>query len=225
MPAAETKKITIEVTEAQEKFLKAFNKNHHPGAEQNLGTYCPIHLVQTRKERVVDSDYNDYDTISYYDQDSCESYDSVEDLVRAHLDSLDIIYDKSDLDPEDEDAKVDVELYTYDEAYKKDHIIGVDGEEHVIADDDDYITAYGLDHTKVNKCFAEYYYETVAYFFILEEAKNYMNEYQRHNLCHPRTYTVSPGYANYGEFVPFWNLLNSIGEQLNTKDKLEAKES
>lgn len=220
MSVAKTKKITIEITEAQEEFLKVFNKNHYPGAEQNLGTYCPIHLVQTRRERIVDSCYSDYDTISYYDENSCESYETIEELVKAHLDSLDLIYDKANLDPEDDDAKVDIEFFTFDEAYKEDHIIGTDGEEHVITNKEDYMIAYGLDPTEITKHFGEYYYETVAYFFVLEEAKKYMNEYQRHNLCHPRTYTVSPGYGNYGDFVPFWNLLNSIGHQLNTKENL-----
>ncbi|MED3550166.1 hypothetical protein [Cytobacillus praedii] len=60
----------------------------------------------------------------------------------------------------------------------------------------------------------KHYWEKVAFFFIRDEAKRYM-KYQKHNLNEPRVYTYSAGYANYGDFVPFRELLLSIGQQLN----------
>jgi len=48
---------------------------------------------------------------------------------------------------------------------------------------------------------------------VLVEAKRYM-EYQKHNLTRPRTYTVSGGYSNNGEYEPFWNLLMAAGQKL-----------
>ncbi|QQP10830.1 hypothetical protein FJQ98_16420 [Lysinibacillus agricola] len=51
----------------------------------------------------------------------------------------------------------------------------------------------------------------------VDEAKRYI-EYQRHNLRKPRTYTYSAGYSNYGDFVPFRNLLLQMGEQLNKEE-------
>jgi hypothetical protein len=113
--------ITISLTEEQEKFLKLFAQNHYPGAKDNVCTNNPLHLVQTREERVVDPDYDEPDKIKY---------------------------------------------------------------------------------------------RTVAIFFILEEAKKYI-KYQGHNLSNPRTYTVSAGYSNKGEYHHFWELLFDMGKRLN----------
>ncbi|WP_283747657.1 hypothetical protein [Bacillus thuringiensis] len=52
-----------------------------------------------------------------------------------------------------------------------------------------------------------------ANFFIKPQAEDYM-EYQAHNLNEPRIYAKGPGYANDGDFIPFRNLLFSIGSEL-----------
>lgn len=97
-----------------------------------------------------------------------------------------------------------------------DKMIDIDGDEVYISSFDDYFKAYGVEIR--GTAWEKYNYEPVAFFFILDEAKRYI-QYQRHNLCSPRTYTYSAGYANYGDFVPFRNLLLSIGEKLNKEDK------
>lgn len=230
MTNAITKKITIEITEAQEAFLKHFAKDHYLGSDKNLATMYPIHIVQTQRERVVDSDYESVDKVIYYDSDSCESYDSVEEAVQANRE--DDFDDECDCEEEDFDEDGECQcLYqedkrykflTYKEAYDADSIIGYDREPYVIAEEDDYLEAYNLN--SLIKTNIGYYYEDIAYFFILEEAKRYM-KYQKHNLCNPRTYTMSPGYSNCGDFIPFWNLLNSVGTQLlkeeDTKDDIK----
>ncbi len=40
--------ITVGLTDKQAEFLRLFAKNHHPGADDNLGTDIPIHIVQTK---------------------------------------------------------------------------------------------------------------------------------------------------------------------------------
>lgn len=193
------KNINIELTDEQEYFLKKFAKNHFSGSDQNHCTYKPIHLVQTRRERVIDTDYDSADKVVYVNRDDYEEYyDSVEELVKGYYE-----YDKCP-----------IEIVSFDEAYKQDEFIGTDGEEYVIAEDDDYLEAYGIDTDIYYKVNTEYHYETVAYFFSLDEAKRYI-EYQGHNLDNPRTYTVGMGYSNRGEYEPFWDLLMSIGTKLN----------
>ncbi|WP_242248863.1 hypothetical protein [Bacillus cereus group sp. BfR-BA-01328] len=44
-------------------------------------------------------------------------------------------------------------------------------------------------------------------------------KYQAHNLNEPRIYAKGPGYANDGDFIPFRNLLFSIGSELVKGDK------
>lgn len=67
-------------------------------------------------------------------------------------------------------------------------------------------------------------YRPIAFFFIRDEAKRYI-KYQSHNLHKPRIYTYSPGYSNCGDFIPFWNLLHSIGEQLNNKEVVKDEQA
>jgi hypothetical protein len=195
------KSINIELTEQQEYFLKKFASNHYEGSKQNLCTYKPIHLVQTSRERVVNPDYDSPDKVVWISKDDYEEqYDSVEELVRGYYK-----YDKCP-----------IEIISYEDAYNKDEFIGVYGDEFVISDEKDYLKAYDIDLDDYYKTHIEYYYETVAYFFSLDEAKRYI-EYQSHNLNNPRTYTVSMGYANKGEYEPFWDLLMSIGVKLNSE--------
>lgn len=190
--------VTIDLTEQQVHFLKEFAAKHYPGAHDNLITEKPIHIVQTRRERVIDSDYDSADRTVYLDLDSMEDYDSAEELIRARW----------------EDEECPIPIVSFNEAYDMAVFIGVDGEEHVILDEKDYFKAYGIDKKQYNCCSVEYYWEPVAFFWILDEAKKYM-EYQGHNLCSPRTYTMGPGYANRGGYTEFWDLLFNLGAKLN----------
>lgn|GEM_PF-1020976 len=197
--------ITIDLNEKQEKFLKEFASKHYEGAIDNLCTRDAFHVVQTKRKNYIPyhEDLTDWFgglPIEFCADDAHESWytDEVE-LVNDHLDDNDI-----------EGANV----ISFDEAYLKD-IEGVDGEEHSICSYKDYFEAYRVEVTAIS--WIQEYYEPVAYFFILDEAKRYI-EYQRHNLRFPRTYTYSAGYSNYGDFVPFRNLLLQMGEQLNKED-------
>jgi hypothetical protein len=191
--------VTIKLTDQQVNFLKLFAKNHYPDAPDNLATHNPMHMVQTRRLRLTTEDeahktiyrlkdvYGDYDEI-----------ESVEDLITAYW----------------KDRECPIEIISYDDAYKLDEFFGVDDEEHVICDEETYLNAYGVSDDEYDVCHYEYYYEDVAFFFILEEAKKYI-EYQGHNLTHPRTYTYGAGYANKGEYHHFWQLLYDLGQKLN----------
>jgi hypothetical protein len=54
-------------------------------------------------------------------------------------------------------------------------------------------------------------YHDIAYFFTLAEARRYIS-YQNHNLRTPRIYTVGPGYSNSGDWEPFYDALQALGE-------------
>ena len=194
-------RLTIELTEQQETFLKEFTAKHYSGSKDNVATHQPIHLVQTRMERVVDPDYDNPDEIKYIVPDwDNEGYNSPEELVKAWYEN------------NCEDCPIDI--VSFDESYRQKRFIDIFGEEQVIVNEKDYFEAYGINEDKYCKVHTAYYYETKAAFFILDEAKRYM-KYQGHNLDHPRTYTIGGGYANKGDYHHFWELLFSMGQKLN----------
>ncbi len=193
--------ITIGLSERQVHFLKMFAANHYPGAKDNLATNKPIHVVQTRRERVVDSSYDSPDATKYYLRSDCTAYDSAKELISGY-------YERG------YDEECPIEIVSFKEAYAQDEFTDINGEGQVLMNEEEYFEAYGLTKDMYSKVNIEYYYEPVAYFFILEEARRYI-EYQRHNLCNPRTYTYSCGFANHGEYEHFWDLLFSIGKMLN----------
>lgn len=198
-------KITVDLTDNQVEFLKLFAANHYPGSAQNLGTSYPIHLVQTRRERVIDPDHDSSDRTEYRLYDNPEgAYESAEDLIKAKY--------------QYEDCPI--AIVSFDDAYDADRFIDIHGEEQIILDEDDYLEAYGIEAKDFYKVNIGYYYDTVAVFFILEEARRYM-KYQGHNLTHPRTYTYGPGYANKGDYTHFWSLLFNIGTMLNNEMKTQ----
>lgn len=187
-------KITVDLTDEQVKFLKQFAANQCEGAKDNLCTYKPLHLVQTETlEYIHDGGGNgNYDV--YVDADNPER--------KAFRDELNFVLEYGTYDdPSD--------VVDYDTAYNSE---GINGK--TIYDLDDYFAAYGI-NSKIERCSVVKKYRTVAYFFILENAKAYL-EYQSHNLTNPRTYTVTSGYANKGEYEPFFDLLMELGKKLNT---------
>lgn len=191
-------RIEVELTEQQVKFLKEFAVKQAPGSDDNHCTSMPIHSVQTRRERVVDTDYDESDKTTWIVSGDCEQqYDTIKELVEAYY----------------EDEDIEFEIIDYDDA-EHTEIIGADGEEHYVYDVDSYLEAYGLEDDYCYKAETKYYYEPVAFFFILDEAKRYM-KYQGHNLNNPRTYTYGPGYSNCGDYEHFYSLLMKIGKQLN----------
>ena len=193
--------ITVKLTEEQEKFLKLFASKQFEESKDNVGTHNPLHLVQTQDERVVDPDYDNPDRVKYVvTDDDYKEYESAQELVKGFWDNC--------------SSECPIEIVGFEEAYRAKEFIGVNGDEQIITDKDDYLEAYGIDEKSYNKVNTCYEYRTVAVFFILDEAKKYL-EYQGHNLTNPRTYTVGAGYANKGEYHHFWELLFSMGKQLN----------
>ena len=200
-------KITIDLTEQQERFLKEFATKQFPGSKDNLITANPIHLVQTRRERVIDEDYDNVDIIKYIVPDwEGEEFETQKELVEAYY--------------KNKDKKCPIPIVSFDEAYAMVEFIDIEDEEQVIVNDEDYFTAYGISEEFYDRVCIEYYFETVAVFFIFDEAKKYM-KYQGHNLCHPRTYTIGGGYANSGEYNHFWKLLFDIGKKLNKEENIK----
>lgn len=197
------KEITIAITPEQEKFLKLFSANHHPGAKDNLATHNPIHVVQRKRYRQIpySSDLEDYyghlPLQFSYDRDYDTWFNSEVELIEKYY--------------EDRDEEPSVSIKPFKEIYCKE-VMGKDGKTIFIADYSDYFKAYGIEINAI--AWQEEYYEDVAFFFILEEARRYM-KYQSHNLKEPRTYTFSAGYANDGEYHHFWELLFNIGKQLS----------
>lgn len=167
-------RVTIDLTEQQEKYLKEFATKQYPGSKDNVCTNKPIHFVQTEHERAVDADFDSVDKIKYVIKDDCSlSFESVQELIENYYN-------------ERLSEECPIPIVTFDEAYASDEFIGFDGEEHVICEEEDYLQAYGIPDDYYYKVDIGIYYETVAVFFILDEAKRYI-KYQGHNLTNPRT--------------------------------------
>lgn len=201
-----SKQLTIELTEQQEIFLKEFASKHYDGAEDNLFTSDAFHVVQTKRYNYIP--YSD-DLVDYYNPDKLvftmdDEYDTwfsdETELIRSYYKEWKM-----------QDCPIDIKPFG-DVIYEQ--METVDDEEEYISSYDDYFAAYGVSIRGI--AWEEEYWDDIAFFFIRDEAKRYM-EYQKHNLHKPRVYTYSAGYANYGDFVPFRNLLLSMGEKLNKK--------
>lgn len=63
-------------------------------------------------------------------------------------------------------------------------------------------------------------HQPVAFFFILDEAKRYKNDYQSHNCSNCRIYTYSLGYSNYGDLPVFREMLLKMGKELLGEEKM-----
>lgn len=184
-------KLEIEINEKQERFLRQFAENQSEGSRDNLGTRKPIHLVQSKRlvYKYDGGGNGDYDVYL-----CCPEYEN-----EPFPDERAVVLKYGDYD--DPDKVVDYETAFAD---------GIDGE--FINDENDYFRAYGV-YEDIIKCSVDIEYDTIAYFFILENAREYI-KYQGHNLTDPKTFTVSGGYSNKGEYEPFYDLLMSIGTQL-----------
>ncbi len=175
------KEITIKVTPDQEKWLKHFAEFQKEGARDNLGTSKPIHIVETRDEKVIFDNGDSGDQKAYFDIDTGGCYETVEEIL--------------------EDRGIE-NFLPYEEAY----IEGV-GEE-FIWNEFDYLKAYGV--KKVEKVSINYTYRPVSYHFTLQSAREYI-KYQGHNLKHPRTFTATPGYGHQGDYEHLFDFMMSAG--------------
>lgn len=198
------KELVINLDEKQEKFLKEFAAKHYHGADGNLHTTDAFHVVENKRYHYIPYSWDITDHFS----DLPLTFTFDEDYETWYDDETELIKDWYDYCRED-DCPIEIKPFS-EVSYK--YLTGVNGEEELITDINEYFEAYGV---KVHAiAWKQHYWEKVAFFFIRDEAKRYM-EYQRHNLREPRVYTYSAGYANKGDFVPFRDLLLSIGTQLN----------
>lgn len=188
--------LAINITEKQKELLKIFAKNHHLNSDKNMATRNPLFIVETRKERLINKEYEDADAIYFHVHEWVENYNTVEDIVE------DFWFD----------GKCPIKIKPFDEVFKT-KIRDCNGHEIYIFDEEDYLKAYGFD-LSYEIGYIKYYYEPIAYFFIFEEAEKYL-KYQKHNLTSPRINCIGAGYANYGDYHHFYDLLMSIGTKLN----------
>lgn len=203
------KEIKVSLKGEQEKFLRIFAEKQYEGADDNLYTGNPIHVVENKRYTYIPYSYD----LSGYFEDLPLTFTYDEDYESWYDDETELIQDWY-LNCREEDCPIDVKSFS--EVYYK-YLTGVDGKEELITDFDEYFKAYGV---KIHAmAWKKHHWEPEAFFFIRDEAKRYM-EYQKHNLTEPRVYTYSPGYANYGDFVPFRDLLLSIGKQLNKEGEI-----
>ncbi len=201
--------INIDITEKQAEFLKQFAANQYEGSKDNLATNKPLHLVQTETISYMhDGGGNgSFDVDQYIGSDACLHPNNKDECFKFE-NEMDLVFAYGSYDIPDE-------VLSYNEAYDASDVNGV-----VITDMRSYFEAYGINPDDVEILSAVKSYRTVAYFFILENAREYI-KYQAHNLNNPRTYTVDMGYDNRGEYESFFDLLMTIGQSLieNSQEK------
>lgn len=186
--------ITLNVSDTQARMLAQFAENQAPGSPDNVCTHKPLHLVQTQDVTYIfdDGECDDpvFKMLNPYDMDG--DFENPEDLVRAYFNQH----------PEDGHP----EIISYDDAY----FYGLalpSGEERHIYNEKEYFAAYGIQALRLSRVIK---WRAVSTHFTLAEAKRYI-QYQAHNLRNPRTYTISGGYSNNGDYEPLWDFLFAAG--------------
>lgn len=192
--------IILDITEEQAKYLKQFAENQHEGAHDNLGTHKPLHIVQTQVTHIV-HDGGESGTKAYlYSWNEDRVFKSPEELVHAVLPELSSKWKGRDITP-------------YEQALALGHI---DNDSSCVTDEESYFLAYGIEDVQIVSLVHDW--GNVSYHFTLAEAKKYKED-QWYNLNNPRTYTVGPGYSNYGDYEPLWDTLMQAGmEVIKNKD-------
>lgn len=197
------KQVTISITEQQEKFLKLFAEKQYHGSPDNRCTGHPIHFVETKRYRFIP--YSDDIAWAFEEKVLAFTFDS--DYDQWFVNEVEAVTEWYEYCGEDCEIEIkpfkDIEFET---------IKTVNGEELFITDHFDYFKAYGVNIQAI--AWREEYYDQVAPFFILDEAKQYM-KYQGHNLHEPRVFTYGAGYGDQGEYRHFWELLMTIGKTVN----------
>lgn len=192
--------INVNLTEKQAEFLKQFAANQYEGSKDNLATSKPLHLVQTETISYIrdGGGSGSFDVYRYTGDDAQRYPNAYDKYFKDETEFVRVFGDYED----------NIEVMSFDDAYDCPCVNDV-----VVTDIKSYFQAYGIDPDNVEISSAVKSYRTVAYFFILENAREYI-KYQAHNLNNPRTYTVDMGYDNRGEYESFFDLLMSIGQSL-----------
>lgn len=166
--------------------------------QDTYGTRNPIYLVQRRKTRTVDPEYDTVEEKRLYIPEIsvegfCPTFEDVKDgILRETPLPCDFVMEL-------EDCGSIEEMRSTFKSY--------------FSEEDDY---YYAELLKIG-----YYWETVAYFLTLEDAKQYQH-YQAHNLGVNRVYVDYAGYDNRGLFAQLLEVLDS--EDLCIKEDAEKKQ-
>lgn len=184
-------KITIDINERQEMFLRQFAERQFDGAPDNLSTRTPIFVVEREHELIAPEGYGDGKTFFSYWHDG-------EHLLAETADEL-------------IEKVTGAKPIPLSEAIEAMNII-VGGNEVFVVDEKDYLEAYGIEGFE--KLETHTTYKPVAFFLTLAEAKRYKNDYQSHNCGNCRIYGYGLGYSNKGDLPEFRNMLMKIGTAL-----------
>lgn len=156
-------------------------------SQDTYGTANPIYLVQTRTERIINSEYDNVDVERLYlegytDEGYLPTFQDIKNgYFRESGLPIEVI---EDLESENNFGMSDIisilDFWKYnDTIYSRYSILSY-----------------------------EYEWKTVAYFFSLREAERYQS-YQSHNLGVSRVYADYVGYRNSGLFANMLRLLDS----------------
>lgn len=178
----------INLTEKERDFLTEFAAKQYEGSPDNLGTTTPIHVVERLRREFV-CDGSDE---AWFDWE----YGGAE---YEYLDEL--IAERRERHGED--------IPTFGEA-EFEEFNGV-----TVYNEEDYIKAFNL-----NVSSGRYvtWHEPIAFFLILDEARRYRDDYQKHNCDDCRIFTRSLGYDNRGDLPTFRSLLLRMGKTITAHD-------
>ena len=205
-------KVTVELIAKQAEFLKLFSEKQYSGAEDNVYTSDPIHVVQKRRKQYIPYSL---DLEGYFDNSTLEfCTDSDRELWHDNeVEAVDSFYEWKD-----EECPIEVRSF---ENLQYTDVVSVNGKMIFVSDLYEYFEVYGI-KDELAMAWVETEWENEAFFFILDEAKRYQ-KYQAHNLGRSRIYTYSAGYDNTGDFVHFRNLLMKLGQELNKQSQEETE--
>lgn len=182
--------MNIELTDKEKEFLLTFAQRQDGDAQDNVGTVTPIHLVERKCEEFVEDDSMEV----WIDDDfGCDCYKSLNELIDARNDNE----ESDECLPQYEDVEWTRVNGTF------------------IDSETSYCEAFGIS-ARSGRIIVSY--KPAAFFFILEEARRYRDEYQSHNCGGYRIYTYGLGYDNRGDMPVFRALLMRMGQQLIEED-------
>lgn len=199
--------MNINLTEQEIKFLKDFASKQYDGAEDNICTHTPIHVVENRVSIIVDPEYN-YDAIEYiFNEVVFKTFEELRDSVLKYIidnysDSLNTI---DNIDSDDTEVAIETLGNIFKNIKDYDYL-------------NYWLTINDFDDVEIHEHFIKYIWQPIAFFFIRDEAKRYL-QYQKHNLNNPRIYTYALGYSNHGDMPVFRELLMKLGQKLLKEEK------
>ena len=171
------------ISERDKEILELIHKiREERKKSNNRMTSEPIYLVQTRREKHINLDYDSCDTERLYIQELAEDgfCPTIEDIRDGALRSTSLPCN----------AVMDIE-----EVNSLDEVLRI-------------LDEYELNNNnEICIMYLKYYWETRAYFFSEEEAEDY-RVYQSHNLGVSRLFVDNIGYSNGGSMAKLIRLID-----------------